>query len=224
MKVKSFEKCWEKEIKRNVMLYPDERIVSFLARNFKDIESNSKKEAFDFGFGSGRHMKLLLDYNFNVSGTDLVEECKKVLNDNLGESEKLKEIYVGDFLDVDIPENQYDVLVNWGSIFLNELDKIEKIIKKSNEILKTGGKMIINFRTKEDWLYGKGEKIGNNTFILGKEAGSYEGMLYTFYDVTEAKALLEKNNFKVLNIEQIDYYKSKLSMKNSWTIFEVEKI
>lgn len=222
--MKSFEKCWEKEIKRNVMLYPDERIVSFLARNFKDIESNSKKEAFDFGFGSGRHMKLLLDYNFNVSGTDLVEECKKVLNDNLGESEKLKEIYVGDFLDVDIPENQYDVLVNWGSIFLNELDKIEKIIKKSNEILKTGGKMIINFRTKEDWLYGKGEKIGNNTFILGKEAGSYEGMLYTFYDVTEAKALLEKNNFKVLNIEQIDYYKNKLSMKNSWTIFEIEKI
>ena len=47
---------WDSVIKKDVMLYPNERVVAFLARNYKDIENNKNgKKALDIGFGSGRH-------------------------------------------------------------------------------------------------------------------------------------------------------------------------
>lgn len=34
------KQIWSSEIRKNVMLYPNERVVAFLARNYKDIENN----------------------------------------------------------------------------------------------------------------------------------------------------------------------------------------
>src|SRR5689334_8936461 len=86
-------------LKRNVLLYPDERIVTFLAANYPDSAANSGKKALDIGFGSGRHLGLLLNYGFQAYGIDYNSEAIDVAKSILGEQPLLKELKVADIKD-----------------------------------------------------------------------------------------------------------------------------
>lgn len=215
--------AWSNEIKKNVMLYPNERVVAFLGRNYKDIENNKSRNALDIGFGSGRHLKLLLDYNFKTFGTDYSEDCLNIAKGNLGDNPLLKGLYNDSFEKLNFEEEYFDVVFFWGVAFLRPLNEMVKDLKFIYNLTKKGGKVIINFRTKEDDLYGNGEEIARDTFILDAKYPEYENMVYTFLDLDSAKKLVENTGFKIVNIERDDYWKNNLQQKNSWWIFTLEK-
>lgn len=213
---------WSEEIKKHVMLYPNERIVAFLASKFKDLKNNSNKNALDIGFGSGRHLKLLLDYNFNVYGTDYSDECLKKAREILGEDKNLKELLNKNLNDLKY-ENFFDVIVCFGVIFLREKEQIIKDLSKIKNMLKEKGKMFINFRAKEDWLYGLGKAIDENTFILDERVNEYNGMTYAFFNLDEIKDILENLGFNILNVERMEHWKNNCKCRNVWYSLQVEK-
>lgn len=215
--------AWSNEIKKNIMLYPNERVVAFLGRNYKDIQNNSERKALDIGFGSGRHLKLLLDYGFQTFGTDYSEECLKVAKDNLGENELLRGLYNDSFENLNFENDFFDVIFFWGVAFYRPIEDMKKDFGFLFKLLKSGGKMIVNFRTDEDFLYGKGNKVSEETYILNDEYPEYNNIMYTFLDLENAKKLVEESKFKIINIEREDYWKNNLQQKNSWWIFTLEK-
>jgi SAM-dependent methyltransferase len=214
---------WKEEIKKHVMLYPDERVVEFIANNYKE-KDNSNKNALDLGFGSGRNLIPLLDYGFNAYGIDYNEECCKVAKKLLINRSNLKELYNDDVKNIDFPEEFFDVVINYGVAFYNVYSDIIENLKNIHRIMKKGGKMIINFRTKDDFLYGKGEKIDKYSYILDERAKEYMKLTYTFFDYEEAKELLEKTGFAIKDCEKIELWKHELKDKNKWWIFSVECI
>lgn len=215
--------AWGKAIKKNQMLYPNEKIVAFLARNYSQLEENSTKRALDIGFGSGRHLKLLMDYQFNAYGIDYskesMEECQRIL----GENPLLKDLKLESIEDNDFEAEYFDAVIMYGVAFLRQYEEMLSDLQNICKVLKKGGKMIINFRTKEDGLFGKGEKIGGNSYLLDDSYPDYKGMLYTFLSQDEAENLLTEAGFIVENIEREDYWKTNLSQKHSWWIFTVRK-
>ncbi|MFE3576818.1 class I SAM-dependent methyltransferase [Lysinibacillus sp. NPDC059133] len=216
--------AWTKEIKKNVMLYPNERIVAFLARNYKDIEVNSSKKALDIGFGSGRHLKLLLDYGFQTYGTDYSEECLKIANDKLKNYSGLQKLSLHSIEELDYQNETFDVILLYGVAFLRQFEEMKQDLQHIFNLLKVGGKSIVNFRTNEDDMFQTGKKVSEQTYILNDDRyPSYRNMLYTFLSLEEAKELLESTGFKIINIEREDYWKNQLEQKNSWWIFTVEK-
>lgn len=217
------KKKWGEEIKKNVMLYPNEHVVRFMANNYKDIHNNSIKMALDIGFGSGRHLKLLLDYGFQTYGIDYSEESLMAANEILGNNNMLKKLELGDFKELNYGEGYFDVVIMYGVAFLRCVDEIIVDLKFVNQLLKKDGKMIINFRTKEDHLFGNGEEIYENSFILDEKAKPYEGMLYTFLDNNEVVKLLNDTGFVVEKLEREDYWKNNLTEHHSWWIISVRK-
>lgn len=216
--------AWTKEIKKNVMLYPNEKIVAFLARNYKDIEVNSSKKALDIGFGSGRHLKLLLDYGFQTYGTDYSEECLKIANDKLKNYSGLQKLSMQSIEELDYQSETFDVILLYGVAFLRQFEEMKRDLQHIFNLLKVGGKSIVNFRTNEDDMFQTGKKVSEQTYILNDDRyPSYRNMLYTFLSLEEAKELLESTGFKIINIEREDYWKNQLEQKNSWWIFTVEK-
>ncbi|MGE7022751.1 class I SAM-dependent methyltransferase [Solibacillus cecembensis] len=215
--------AWTKEIKKNVMLYPNERVVAFLGRNYKPIDNNSKRKALDIGFGSGRHLKLLLDYNFNTYGTDYSEQCVQVAKEVLGNNSLLHGLYNKSFEELEFNKETFDVILFWGVAFLRPLSKMKSDMESIYKLLKKGGKAIINFRTTEDDMYQNGQKVEENTFILDETFIDYENMVYTFLSLDDAKSLVTDSGFKIINIERDDYWKNNLQQKNSWWVFTLEK-
>ncbi|WBW95457.1 class I SAM-dependent methyltransferase [Oceanirhabdus sp. W0125-5] len=212
-----------KEIKRHQMLYPNERVVAFLARNYPNFNENRDKRTVDIGFGSGRHFKLLMDYEFDTYGFDYSEDCVEIASNILGNNERLKGLKKADLRDKPYENEFFDVIICYGTIFYRKIDEMLEDLKLVNSMMKKGGKMINNFRTKDDHLYGKGKKIDDNTYILDKLTGAYKDISYTFLTSQEAEELLNKAGFSIESKERSDLWKNNLSEKHTWWIFSVRK-
>ncbi|WP_294376399.1 bifunctional 2-polyprenyl-6-hydroxyphenol methylase/3-demethylubiquinol 3-O-methyltransferase UbiG [uncultured Clostridium sp.] len=217
------KKFWKNEIKKHVMLYPDERVVAFISKYYKE-QDNSNKNALDLGFGSGRNLIPLLDNGFNSYGIDYNEECCKIAKKILKNRNNLKELYNNDIRDINFEEGFFDVVINNGISVLVTNDEFIENLKNIHKIMKKGGKMFVNFRTKDDFLFGKGEKLDEYSFKLDERAKEYSGGLYSFYSYEEAERLIVSTGFKVLNCERKELWKNGLEDKNKWWIFSVECI
>jgi SAM-dependent methyltransferase len=215
---KTNQKAWSNIINKNTLLYPDTPIVSFLARHFSNRQENKHKTALDIGFGSGRHLQLLKDYQFDIFGIDYSEEsCKAAENlFKLQDNISCDDLSANPFKD-----KKFDVILSYGVIFLKPVDEMLKDLKIIHGSLKNKGKMIINFRTKDDFLYRDGEKIDDHTYILANPA--YKDMCYTFLDKEEVIHLLDQSGFSLLNLSRVDYHKNNLTEHHSWWIAEVIK-
>ncbi|WGU97785.1 methyltransferase domain-containing protein [Paenibacillus dendritiformis] len=213
---------WSQEIKRNVMLYPSERVVSFLAKNFGDIEGNAKKNALDVGFGSGRHLKTLLEYGFRTYGIDYSPECLKIATHNLSNYPNLLELRNLEWSEYKSGVKM-DVIICYGVSFYKIKSSMIEDLQHAYNALNSKGKMLINFRNKENWFYGLGKEIEKDSFLLDDRAGTYQNILYTFLDLQDAQKMLEETGFIIENIEREDYYKNNLKEKHSWWIFTVRK-
>jgi biotin carboxylase/2-polyprenyl-3-methyl-5-hydroxy-6-metoxy-1,4-benzoquinol methylase len=216
---KSNNEGWSKEIKKNVMLYPDTYIVSFIAKNFPDKEQNKKLKALDIGFGSGRNMKLFKDYNFQTYGIDYSQEACDAAKELFNLSNK--EISCIDLKEKPFGNEQFDVILSYGVIFFRDINNIKNDLRILYTNLKSSGKMMVNFRTKDDFLYKQGEMIDKHTFILNHP--NYNNMCYTFLDLDEVKTLLIETGFNIDNISRVDYHKNNLTEHHSWWIAEVTK-
>ncbi|WDV46161.1 methyltransferase domain-containing protein [Clostridiaceae bacterium M8S5] len=220
---KSNIKAWSKQIAKNQMLYPNERVIACLAKNFKEIKENNRKNGLDIGFGSGRHLKLLLDYGFNTYGIDYSDKSVEIAKDILSDYKDRIKIKKADLRDKIYADNFFDFIICFGVIFLREQKEIAKDLKIINSLLKKNGKMIINFRTKEDYNYKKGKQVSENTYLLDHRTGPYENMLYTFLDLDEAVKMLTDSGFTVENKERVDFWKNNLQEHHSWWIFSVRR-
>ena len=213
-------KCWEGEINKNVMLYPNERVAQFMGRKFKGCD-NSNKKALDIGFGSGRHLKIALDYGFDTYGIDYFEDCKIVAEKTFSNGRNLKNLYVGDYNNYDFGDIKFDLIICYGLLFIAPEDKIISGLKKIYNITNKDGRMIINFRSKDDYLYKQGKQVSENSFIIDKEP--YKDAMYTFYNKEEIEQLLDNAGFEIDYIEREDYWKNNLTCHNSWYIVSAVK-
>ena len=214
------KQIWSSEIRKNVMLYPNERVVSFLARNYKDIENNKNgKKALDIGFGSGRHLKLFLDYGFETYGIDYSEDAVNTANKLLDGKANVSTTNL-DYIEY---KDFFDIVLMYGVAFLRDEKSMLEDLKRVNKFLKKDGKLLINFRTKDDYLYQKGKNIVGNTYIL-ENVGVYDGLTYTFLSSEEAISLVKEAGFEVELIERDDYWKNNLKEQNTWWIITAKKL
>jgi SAM-dependent methyltransferase len=215
--------AWAEVIRNHQMLYPDERIVVFLANYYFDRAANGERKALDIGFGSGRHLKLLMDYGFHTYGIDYVKDTLEVAQELWKDTSLMRQLKVADVKDKPFPDGFFDVILAWGVIFLRTTDEMERDLSLLRDALKKGGRLIVNFRTKDCWFYGNGTPIGPDTFRLDESAGPYNGMCYTFLDFETALSLLLKVGFTVENHERIDLYRKNQTEHHSWWAFWLRK-
>lgn len=204
------------EKRQNIMLFPNERIVAFLSNYFRNSDENKGKKALDIGFGSGRHLKLLLDFQFDTYGIDIDElsitNARKILDDNI----KLKELNLGDYRDLKYPPGMFDVIIVSGVIFLKTLDEIINDLLLIKKLLSDNGKIFINFRTTEDTLYLTGKKISDFSFEIDETYPPYEGLVFTFLPKEKLLSIIAESGLIMLNIEREDYWKDNLQHRHSW--------
>lgn len=212
------------ELDKNIMMYPDERVVSFLGRNYGELENNNDKNAIDIGFGSGRHLKLLMDYNFNTYGIDYNQKCIDIANELFYTNPKLKKLLVSDVKDFNSNNLLFDVVIAHGLIFLRTEKEMIDDLKNIKNIMKKDGKIFINFRTKKDINCGKGRRIEKNTYLLNESSGDYKNMLYTFLDIEEVRKMFLEIGLTIEKEERIDYYKTSLEEKHSWWFITARKV
>jgi ubiquinone/menaquinone biosynthesis C-methylase UbiE len=108
-----------------------------IQHHFSNLPSHAK--ILDAGCGTGEWVHWLTQKGYNVTGIDISSETiirlkKHYLN------EKFKQ---GNILELDFPDNYFDLIYSWG-LFEHFESGIKEPLVEANRILKPGGKLIIS--------------------------------------------------------------------------------
>jgi SAM-dependent methyltransferase len=215
--------AWTRILQANELAYPDEQVVRFLAGRYGPAGVPAGANALDVGFGSGRHLRLLLDYGFSAHGLEVVPEAVEVARRRLGGDPLLGELKVADVRDHPFPDGFFEVAVAWGVMFLRPPEQMEADLGAVRRMLAPGGGLAVNFRTLDNWLVGRGRQIGPSSWVLDERAAEYRGMSYTFLSDEQAAALLERAGFRIEDYQRLELWRERASRRHSWWSFWVTR-
>ncbi len=214
-------RAWAGALQSHQLLYPDERVVSFLARRFAATADNRARHALDIGCGSGRHVQLLLDYGFQTAGIDYTPDAVAMVNAAFGSHPQFRGVVHGDFR-VHPFAQRFHAMVSWGVVFLVPPSEMVTALRSMAALLAPEGRLLVNFRTRENSHYGLGQEVEPGCFLLDQRAGAYAGMCYSFLDLPDVESLVDKvGTLDIVHVEQTTFRKRNLTELHSWLQVEL---
>lgn len=191
------------------LVYPAEEVIRMLKHYCKNPETST---ILDFGCGSGRNIRPMLDMGFKkIIATDYNEECLELTRNNLGEKKHNVEYLKNNRKQIPLSDNSLDCMVAWGVLFYFTQTEREEFTKEIYRVLKPNGILIADYRGMDDNLYDKGEAIGQNLYLLDDRAGSLSKIVYWFCNDKDLKKLYESNGFIITTMERKVQYVNNLS-------------
>lgn len=213
---------WEEELRRHNLGYPDDRLVALLRRRHPQVEPPGSLRALDVGFGSGRHVALLMDLGFRTDGVELIQQAVDDIRTRLGAHPMAGEFVVGDLATVPLQPATYDVIVAWGVVFLRPWDDMAGDLARLTSLLRPGGSLLVNFRREASYFSDLGSPVGGS-IRLDERAGSRAGALYTFCEPDQAEELLEGAGLVVADREELQLVKGPERHVHSWVLYRAER-
>jgi SAM-dependent methyltransferase len=199
--------------------YPNERFVTLLARHFGDRAANAGRRGLDVGYGSGRHLRLLLDFGFDVSGVEYAPNAADVARRELADTGAALDLVTGAIGDVGFPPGTFTVTLSSGVATLSTPAGAQADLALIHGWTVPGGRVFVDFRTRDNWFatFGDGDRT---SIVLDERAGPYAGMTFCFLDMDEAAQIVEDAGWRVDDVERVDLWREQAGRQHSWWIFD----
>ncbi|MCD0418125.1 class I SAM-dependent methyltransferase [Rubrivivax sp. JA1024] len=209
-------RVWRGQLAANRLRYPSEPVVRWLARIRPSLPADAA--AIEMGFGSGRHLQLLLDQGLQAWGTELLEDAIALGDEILGAGSRAGRVVLGPLDHPDLPRSAFDVFLTWGTLFLMPPDAMKRTLGDAARLLKPGGHALFNLRTPDNWFAGLGAEGPAGHWLLDDRAGPYAGSAYTFLDHDAIAPLLDGTGLRVHGVERMDWWQGPQMQRHSWWI------
>jgi len=138
-------KQWDKIFKEKgrVFTKPQEDIPKIV----KLFKKQGVKKILDLGCGSGRHIVYLAKNGFDVYGIDIAPEGIKIARDWLKNENLKANLKVGDiYQPLPYKDNFFDAIISIQALHHGKIEKIRKLIKEMERILKPRGLIFVTVR------------------------------------------------------------------------------
>ena len=218
--MQNLKKKWNNVHKNSVLRtkYPNESVVRFMNSDFpRSLSSRRKISILDIGCGSGRHVKLFAENRFQVFGIDFSKSA--IFNTkNLLRKNKLRaELKCSDMHNLPFKDNYFDGVLSFGVFYYSDSKGMKKSIKEMYRVLKKGGTGFINIRSTNDYRYGKGKKIENNTYILNIKDTNELDLKIHFLNRNQLRNYFKQ--FKKIEIKKNEFsYKNVRMLNSDWLV------
>jgi SAM-dependent methyltransferase len=142
---------------------PAEPANNFARRAYKLIEAHNLRSVLDLGCGNGRDSVYFFRKGLQVTALDFSQSGINILKSRFPEIECI----TADIREMDFQGDSYDVIYAHLSLqYFN--DKLTgEIFNSLHNVLKNGGLFFVKCKSTDDYLSGKGEKIGENMYKRG---------------------------------------------------------
>lgn len=143
---------WGEFIDQTMLKYPDENVIRFVKKNFRDINPKDI-HLIDYGCGAGRNAISLAREGFNIYAVDYNEHCIDLLEDASAKENLEIKAFVGSGTDLKgIEDGSMDGFISLGVFYYNTKSTIEKILKESHCVLKQRGLSFASFFNERRWI------------------------------------------------------------------------
>jgi SAM-dependent methyltransferase len=145
--------------------YPNDHVVRFLMGSRVLLE-NGPARFLDIGVGAGRHCKLASDLGFETFGIDTSFVGLQHARRRLRETSPGNFVAQASMLALPFADSSFRVVLGFGVFYYGTAAEMKRAIAETHRVLEPGGKALIVLRTLDDFRFGKGKKLGHNTFLL----------------------------------------------------------
>jgi SAM-dependent methyltransferase len=147
-------------------LYPSDHVVRFLMANRELLEKRHPARFLDIGLGGGRHTKLAAELGFQAFGIDVSFVGLKHARERLLTAGLQASLSQASMLALPHMDCSFTVLLSYGVFYYGTANEVRQAISEVHRILVPGGKALVVLRTTDDYRFGKGVRLGHNTFQL----------------------------------------------------------
>lgn len=141
--------------------YPNDHVVRFLMGS-RGLLENRPARFLDIGAGAGRHCKLASELGFDTCGIDTSFVGLQHAHYRLGE----RFLAQASMLALPFADCSFKVVLSFGVFYYGTIDEMNQAIAETFRVLEPGGRAFVVLRTLDDYRFGKGTKLGHNTFDL----------------------------------------------------------
>lgn len=213
------KKFWGKEVVRGNLIWPNENVIRFVKQNIKDKQN----VILDFGCGAGRNTIALAKEGYNIIGMDYSAEAIEI-SEKKAKNEKLNiKFVVNQENKIPLPNESVDAVIANGSMFYNTLEDTINLLKNINCVLKNEGMFWADWRSTKDSLYGMGEEIEENFYLLNEESRR-GGCTYYFFDKEKLINTYNEAGFNIIAIDTYEYTQNNGKNLSSWFIVNARKM
>jgi len=189
---------WEKEYQagRSLHRWPDESLISFA---IKTLRSDGRaRRILDVACGSGRHVMMLAQLGFDVTGVEPSATAREFANRwiELEDRSETARVLDGDARALDFADGTFDVVVAWN--FWNNLEsgaELHTALGEMRRVLRPGGRLVCTLTSPDDCNYANSRPVdGENVREI--VSGGYTGLKMRFWTEEQARAFLAEGGFE----------------------------
>ncbi|MGA7646044.1 MAG: class I SAM-dependent methyltransferase [Terriglobales bacterium] len=147
-------------------LYPNDNVVRFLMTNRELLEKYHPARFLDIGLGAGRHTKLVAELGFGASGVDISFVGLQHARERLLTTGFQATLSQASMLALPFRDYSFAAVLSFGVFYYGTAKEMKQAIAEVHRILVRGGKAFVVLRTTDDYRFGKGTRLGHNTFQL----------------------------------------------------------
>lgn len=177
---------------RSLLEWPDEQVVSFLAKNKEEIQ-----KGLDIGCGAGRHVFLMCKMGMEAVGIDsspaaIKFACAKQERLQIKKAKFIK--WMAQNTPLPFEDNTFDLVIAWGLFHYLTQQEQRSLLAEIRRILVVNGRLLCTLRSEEDGRVSKGTEVEPNRFLVDyfdetsqspKQTLMYfwsRSAVYTFFD------------------------------------------
>jgi len=143
-----------------VQVKPSRRVIDLVPL----LRQEQVRKVLDHGCGTGRHVKYLFDQGFEVYGTDYsrsaIEICRRLVG--VGYAANL---VVSDMSLIPFPNNHFDCVISSQVVQHALKPKRDMAVSEIKRTLGTKGIVLIRTISQEQFGFGCGDQIEDNTYV-----------------------------------------------------------
>jgi SAM-dependent methyltransferase len=170
--------------------YPNDHVVRFLMGSRKLLE-NEPARFLDIGVGAGRHCKLASELGFETYGIDTSFVGLQHANQRLAETASRHFLAQASMLALSFADCSLKAVLSFGVFYYGTVDEMKQAIAETHRVLEPGGRAFVVLRTLDDYRFGKGTKLGHNTFQLNIADTNELGTVMHFVGAEDIPAYFE---------------------------------
>lgn len=146
--------------------YPNEHVVRFLMANRAAAENAATRRFLDIGAGAGRHMQLASELGFEPYGMDTSVTGLLHAQQRLRDMQVQSRVAKSSMLALPFADRSFGLVLSFGVFYYGTAHEMRQAISEGHRVLADGGRLFVVLRTTQDYRFGKGEQVAENTFRL----------------------------------------------------------